>query len=307
MDFKEIDALFEGALRRLNAKANAASPYGEPPLASDHFLLRRGWDYFRERVAEMEKEWKQIASAKDDEIKALRELIRLRDERLSALEGEARDTTKIEEAFARARLAEERGFSDATRKLYDTWEEEREALLRSVEESNARLQRIRAEAEYRLKAAEKEVSDLRASLEKARVELASQADRRLSSEAELTRALAVRDEVIRSMETKLDLLRSELDRRESALKDLAEHRETLSREREELARGASRNAADLSSRDERLRFLEEKLAAAGAEMESLRAAWKREQAEWRELWDRSREMWEKARKRPDFPSEGSEK
>lgn len=307
MDFKEIDALFEGALQRLTAKANPAAAYGEPPLASDHFLLKRGWEYFRDRAAAMEAEWKQLVSAKEDEIRALREIIRLRDEKLSALEAQARDTDDVEEAFARARLAEERDFSDATRKLHDTWEEERGVLLRSVEEANARVQQVRAEAEHRLKAAHKEVAELRVSLEKARVELAAQADKRLSAEGELTRALSARDEVIRSMETKLDLMRSELDRRDLALKDVQGEAAALARERDELAQRALRDAAELGARDERLRFLEEKLAAARAEMESLRSSWSREQAEWRELWERSRDMWERARKKDDLPSGNQEK
>lgn len=307
MDFKEIDDLFEGALRRLTAKANPAAPYGEPPLASDHFLLKRGWEYFRNRAAAMEAEWKQLVSAKEDEIRSLREIIRLRDEKLSSLEAETRDTEKIEEAFARARMAEEQDFSDATRKLHDTWEEEREAILRSLEDANLRVQQVRTEAEHRLKAAQKEVTELRVSLEKARLELASQADRRLSAEGELTRALAARDEVIRSMEIKLDLMRSELDRRDLALKDVQTERGTLARERDELAQQARRDADELSSRKEQLRFLEEKLAAAKVEMEGLKTSWSREQAEWRELWDRSREMWEKVRRKESSSSEDDEK
>jgi len=303
MDFKEIDAMFEGAFQRLGAKANPAAPYGEPPLASDHFLLKRGWEYFRQRAAAMEAQWKQILGAKDDEIKALKEQLRLRDERLTSLEGDTRESDDIEQAFVRQQLAEQRQFSDDTRKLYDTWEEEREALIRSVEESTARVQRIRAEAEHRLKSAEKEVENIRVSLDKARAEIGHQADKRVVSDADSSRGLLARDEVIRSMESKIDLLRSELDRREMGLKDHSERTETLQRDLDEAARLGAAQASELGRKSERIQLLEETVAAVRREADALRASWKNEQAEWRELWDRSREMWGKKRGAPGFPSE----
>ena len=299
--------MFEGAFQRLGAKANPAAPYGEPPLASDHFLLKRGWEYFRQRAAAMEAQWKQILSAKDDEIKALRELLRLRDERLNTLEGDTRQTDQIEEAFVRRQLAEHQEFSDSTRKLYDTWEEEREALLRSVDDATARVQRIRAEAEQRLKAAENEVALLRVSLDKARSEVAAQAGKRVASDAESTRGLLARDEVVRSMESKIELLRSELDRRESTLKDYADRMDGLRVDLDLMSRKGTESAAELAKKSERISFLEESLAGARRDAETLRSSWKNEQAEWRELWDRSREMWEKKRASSASPSEESEK
>lgn len=301
MEFKELDEMFESALRRLNAKASPAAPYGEPPLASDHFLLKRSWEYFRQRAAAMEIEWKQILKAKEDEIRALRELVRLRDERLSGLEDASRDTGQIEEEFARAQLADQRGFSDASRKLHDSWEEEREALIRSAEEAAARVQRIRAEAEHRVKAGEAEIRDLRASLEKSRADLAAQAEKRLASDSDLAKALVARDEVIRSLESKVDLLRSELDRRDSALKDFGVRLDTRQKEEGDLAARLAATSAELGAKAEQIGLLEEKLSSARGEIESLRAAWGREQAEWRELWDRSREMWDR-KNRGESPS-----
>jgi chromosome segregation ATPase len=289
-DFKEIDALFESAFRRLGA--GTSSPYNEPPLASDHFLLKRSWDYFRRRAEEMEAEWKQIVAAKEEETRALQELLRQRDERLSELEQNVRESESVEEAFARAQLSEQMGFSDVTKKLHDTWEEERAALLHSVEDANARVQRIRAEAEQRLKSGEKEIASLRASLDSARGELSIQAEKRLGAEAELTRALRDRDDHIRTLESKVDLLRSELERRDATLQQIMEEQEARRRELENLQAAASKSAAELATKNERVRFLEEQLAAARRQIDDMRASWSREQAEWRELWDRSRRLWE---------------
>src|SRR3954468_14483349 len=72
MDFKEIDGMFETAARRLKAGVDPTAPYGEPPLASDHFLLRRSWEFFQKRLKTMEDQWSEIAGAKDAEITALR-------------------------------------------------------------------------------------------------------------------------------------------------------------------------------------------------------------------------------------------
>jgi chromosome segregation ATPase len=302
MDFKEIDSMFEGAIRRLNVKGGPADPYGEPPLASDHFLLKRSWEYFQRRASAMEAEWKQLLSAKEAEVKALEEIVRLRDQRLAGLEGATKDTEKIEEEFARAQLAEQRGFSDASRKLHETWEEEREALIRSVEEATARVQRIRAEAEHRVKAGQAEVAALRVSLEKARAEIQGQAEKRLASESEAAKAMNARDEMIRSLESKVELLKSELERRDSTIKDLTGRSGEEKRGTADLTSKLASVTGELAAKAERAGFLEEKLEAARRENEDLRAAWKREQAEWRELWDRSREMWERERRSGDLPS-----
>jgi chromosome segregation ATPase len=307
VDFKEIDDMFEGALKRLSAKAGPGVPYGEPPLASDHFLLKRSWEYFRQRASAMEKEWKQILAAKEDEMKALQEILRLRDEQLAGLQGATKDSERIEEEFARAQLADQREFSDAARKLHETWEEEREALLRSADEASSRVQRIRAEAEHRVKAAETEMKNLRASLDKARAEALLQTEKRLEADGEAAKALSMRDELIRSLESKVDVLRSELDRRESAVKDLTGRLEERGKDLADLTARLSAAAAESAAKSDRIALLDEKLAAAAREIEELRAGWKREQAEWRELWDRSREMWEKKGGNPDFPSERTPK
>jgi hypothetical protein len=293
MDFKNIDSLFDDAFKRIDKKTPLSSPYNEPPLASDHFLLRRSWEFFQQRANALESEWRQIMKSKEEEIAALREIVRLRDERLLELETENHDFEKLQESFARARLAEQEEFADDTRKLRLKWEEEREALIRAGEIAAANVLRIRAEAERRLEAAKNEVSMLRASLDKARAEIAAQSEKRVVSDGGAAKALEERDEVVRSLESKVDLLRAELERRELALKGLADDEAQNTRQLQELLKKNSESADQLKSKNEQIAFLNEKLEAARRECESLKAGWSREQAEWRELWDRSREMWER--------------
>lgn len=295
MDFKEIDEMFESAARRLKAGVDPTAGYGEPPLASDHYLLRRSWEFFQKRLKAVEDQWADIARAKDDEIQALKKDAAERGRRLADAEGRVSESDEIDRVLEMGRLGERREFDSEMRKLQDRWEGEREALERQVAAADLLSRRLRKEAESRLETMAAEVRELRESLEKARIEIGHQSEKRLSGESLAAETLLKRDELIRSLESKVDLLRSELDRRDMVFRQTAERLQALSHDHQRLI--AEQNAArgEVHDAEQRASALEERLKASKQENEELKAARRREQSEWRELWERAREMWDKER------------
>jgi chromosome segregation ATPase len=306
MDFKDIDAMIEAAARRLEGGVSPTAGYGEPPLASDHFLLRRSWEFFQKRIRAMEEQWEEIARAKDAEIKALLKSAEQDRARLTDLESKASEMDEIERMLEHVRLDERREFETSIRALKEKWELQRENLERQVADSELRETRIRKEAESRLAAFDREAKELRASLEKARAEIHAQSEKRMEGEGVAAESLQQRDEVIRSLESKVELLKSELDRRDVMFRQTVERLQALAHDHERTSAEAAALKGQLSDARRGHEQLEAKLSDARREIESLQAARREEQAEWRELWDRAREMWEKERRdgrRGDSPSE----
>src|SRR4051812_11553160 len=121
MDFKEIDAMFEDAARRLKGGVNPTGAYGEPPLAADHFLLRRSWEFFQKRLKAIEQHWGEIAAAKDAEIAALRKAeVEGRAEAVK-LKDRANETDEIDRTLISGRLEDQQEFAAKIRDLHETW------------------------------------------------------------------------------------------------------------------------------------------------------------------------------------------
>jgi len=297
MEFKDIDSMFDGAAKRMGDGVNPAASYGEPPLASDHYLLRRSWEFFQKRMKALEDQWEQIASAKDAEIRALMKAASDNTARLHELEERSTESNEMDRLLETMRLDEHRNHAAAVRALQEKWEMQREVLERRATDAEALAVRVRQEAESRLTALEKDARELRESLAKARGEIDLQVEKRLGGESEASESLLRRDDLIRSLESKVDLLRSELERREMMFKQTVEKLHALAHENERLS--VEKTSAVNATRDaeQRAANLDERLRVARQEADELKSARKREQAEWRELWDRAREMWEAERSR----------
>ncbi len=296
MEFKDIDSMFEDAAKRLKGGVNPTAAYGEPPLASDHFLLKRSWEFFQKRLKAMEDHWVQITSAKETAIQALLKAQKESGEEFVKMKDRANETEEIDLTLVSGRLEDQRSFAADLQSLRETFEQERESLERRITDAESLKNRIRKEAESRLSVMQAEILELRASLSKASEEIAEQAGKRLVADGTAAETVLKRDEVIKSLESKVELLKSELARREQLQRDSTDRAHALSRDHQ-LLEGDNRSAnSELNAAHERIDDLEVRLRSARMESDALRDARKQEQAEWRELWERAREMWELERK-----------
>lgn len=308
MEFKDIDSMFDDAARRLKSGVNPTAAYGEPPLAADHYLLRRSWEFFQKRIQSMEDHWSQIAAAKDAEIEALLKAGKEGRSYMADLKDRANETDEIDRTLVSGRLEEQQAFAAQIRSLRETWEGEREALERRVTDAEGLKDRIRREAESRLAAMEADLRGLRESLAGAMAEISALTDKRAQGEGVAAETMLKRDEVIRSLESKVELLKSELARRELLQRESADRFQELNRDHQRLLADQREGKAALGEMSNRVVDIEERLAHARRELEEIRTARQREQSEWRELWERAREMWELEKRNArnaDSPSENA--
>src|SRR4051812_7271647 len=111
MKFSELDKQFEQTWERLQNGKPILGVYGKDPLAEDHFLLKRSWDYFRSRVRNIEDQWRKIAEAKDAQLKAVqKENVSIR-VRMTQAEEEVVMLREIDRSLAEARKLDILNFS----------------------------------------------------------------------------------------------------------------------------------------------------------------------------------------------------
>lgn len=287
-----LDRLFDDALARAGGGQPAADPYGEGPLASDHFLLTKSWAYFKHRLESIERQYAEILQARDEQIRALQSRMG-QTERNSEEDGRKRRAVdEIEQAFLADRFADFRSFADNMRRLTESWEEERIRLEERIGTLEAERDRAKADGESKV-ARQKDAGALemerRAAAESERDRLAERIGQlekaAQSREAELLEAVAARDRAI-------DLLRAEVERRGAEVRQAGDVLETERRRSAESSVEASDLRRLVVDQERRQRAVEEELALARREVEQLRAGWEREKADWRELWGRERRLWE---------------
>ena len=293
MEFPELDRLFNETHKRLSEGKPSADPYGEGPLASDHFLLQKSWEFFRRRLHTLEEQWADMARAKEAQMQALTKQLGQAADRLKELEGKREDRDHLAEAYLRDRNRELLGFLEDEKRLRAAWDEERGRLQEQVDALEAALRaselaRARDEAE-----AKEHEEDLRNRLRLAEGGARDIVERARAAEKELLEEIARRDERIVSFENQVTVLRAEVERRAQAIGDLSAKEADLARreaESEKRIESADRRLeearVELEQRRSRIVELEKEKA-------EIRASWQREQAEWRELWERSRELWQR--------------
>src|SRR5919108_519018 len=87
--------------RPLGPLANA---YRTDPLASDHLLLRQSWEFFKRRMAAVERQWKEIVESKTEENRLLKKQLADQQERLNRLESDQLSSTEFLRAMELSRL-----------------------------------------------------------------------------------------------------------------------------------------------------------------------------------------------------------
>lgn len=302
MKSNEIDRLFDESLNRV-AKGTGplAGAYDTSPLAADHLLLKRSWEYFRHRMNTMEEQWKKILESKDAEIKALLKEIDLTKNREGELKTQNEAFRAFDLEYGRSKATDYLMFEKKIRQLRESWEAEREALHRKEEE----FETSKSSFEEKILQLKEEFAARQKGWEKEREALHSQLNTILEQQkkmqAQWASDLAAKEEETLSLNAKVDLLRPEVERRDQRIQQLHEDIRLQESQNSDLMGQLAGHMKKLREQEESYSLLSERYAILEKEKEAMRESWVREQAEWRELWDRERELWErKAHDRNDF-------
>jgi hypothetical protein len=288
MEFSELDKQFEETWERLQNRQPLTGVYGKDPLAEDHFLLKRSWDYFRQRVRTIEDQWRKIAESKDAQLIALTKEMAVARERMNEAEEAARMSRLMDRSLAEARKHDLMHFAGKKDQLRLRWDAERDALARKIEALEFQIKRMDKDAATKTQFAKKRESDLLEMIERLKREMLAAAEKERDGQKRWGDHAAEKDDQITMLDAKMDVMRNELDRRDRTIKELKEL--ILNHEKDAVALTAyiAELQKLLRDKDLNLHHEHERLQILSIEKENLRRSWESERAEWRELWDRGR-------------------
>lgn len=302
MKSNDIDRLFDESMNRVNKRSGPLSgSYDTSPLAADHLLLKRSWEYFRHRMAALEDQWKKILESKDIEIKALTKEMDLIKEREGELKTQNEAFRAFELEYGRSKANDYLLFEKRIRQLRETWEAEREAINRKEEDFAG----VKTSLEMEIVKLKDELAARQKGWERERDAMHSQLNTILEQQKKMQQQwsadVTAKEEETLSLNAKVDLLRPEIERRDQRIQQLKEDLRNQEIQKDELTRQAADLVRKNREQEEQILRLSERYSILEREKESIRESWSREQAEWRELWDRERELWErKAHEKNDF-------
>ncbi|MCG3203722.1 MAG: hypothetical protein KCHDKBKB_00394 [Elusimicrobia bacterium] len=293
-EFDEIDRQFDETMERLGPKgALNSGAYGTGPLASDHFLLKKSWDYFRFRVKAIEDQWRKMLESKEQQLRiALTDLQETRKQRAD-LEEENHLLRSLELNVKKARAEDYVGFSRKSQNLRLHWDAERDNYLKKIEALELKITRMQKNFDLRSSTAQIRESKLNESFQALKQELNTHQEREREIQKKCSEELQMKDEKIYSLDSKMEMLRGEVERRDQVIQQLQQA--FSRREQDATAMGQTITEYErlLKEKDKEMSHLSTRLQILINEKENLRAGWERERAEWRELWDRGRSLWEK--------------
>lgn len=296
MDYKHLDEQFDQTLDRLEKKSGLPKdPYGNSPLASDHFLLKKSWDYFRMRARNFESEWKELLKAKEEQTRVMADKIRFLEERVHELDDENHMLRTLDEGTKRASSNEYLNFHRKTARVNEMREEERQIFQRKIDQLEFNLEQTKKEMKRRLDEAAMRENKLREAIESQRRDAAAAAEKEHLAAKDWADQISKKDDLAATFGTKVELLRGEVERRDMILKQLQEKIAEQGREMHLQLERQAEQMRTIKDKDQELFLLKSQLEILQRERENMRASWQREQAEWRELWDRGREAWERGR------------
>jgi chromosome segregation ATPase len=122
---------------------------------------------------------------------------------------------------------------------------------------------------------------------------ALQAERERDIQKKCAEELKQKDEKIQSLDTKVELLRGEVDRRDQLIKQFELAVSGNEKDKSALTLYVAELQRALKDKDLELQNQKTRFDILTNERDALREGWERERAEWRELWDRGREVWDK--------------
>ncbi len=294
MEFTEIDRQFDEAFERINRRGlTTASPYGGTPLAADHFLLKKSWDYFRNRVKSIEDQWRKMLSAKDVQLKTVTdELKRVRQSSLE-LEDEIHMLRSLDQSIKKARTEDFVGFNRKSEMLRMRWDAERAALIKKADDLELKITRLKKDYDLRASMARVREEKLQQALEAAKKDSAINIERERDIQKKCTDELNAKDERIFSLDTKTELLRGEVERRDALLKEMKATLATRDADATAMTSYIAELQRLVKEKDIEIEQHKTRLQILSQEKDGIQAGWERERAEWRELWDRGRSLWDK--------------
>jgi chromosome segregation ATPase len=293
-EFPEINRQFDEAFERLQAKAPLINgAYGTSPLAADHFLLKKSWDYFKGRIKTIEEQWRKMLEAKDAQLRTVvGELVESRKQMVD-IEEENRMLRSLDQNVKKARTEDYITFARKNETLRYRWDAEREALQRKGDALEFQLTKSKKEFDGKLRSFKIKEQSSAESIVMLQKELAAQIERDRETQKRCSDELNLKDEKIQMLDTKVELLRGELDRRDQLVKQL---KSTIN-EQEKDVTAMTAYVAELQralrEKDTEIMHQNTRYDILNKEKENLRITYEQERAEWRELWDRGRSLWDK--------------
>jgi chromosome segregation ATPase len=300
MEFKRLDNLFNQAFQRADAeKPIALDAYKEGPHSADHFLLKKSWDYFKERIQAIEAHWGEIVKAKDDEMSVLREQLRIAREELGEADVKNQMLDKFEEEVRVTRSVDFVNFQKLSDRLKNAWEEERQSLeaqLSSLEHAlkNEKENTIKLKDEMAKRGLVQNQSQ-----DVLREENAGLHQKLVASQKALADTQAKKDDEIIQRDSRIELLKAENERLGLVMNEYSQTIDSLGTKVDALLLRIKEGDEALVDRDVRIKHLGTEIKQLQFEKESIKQAWHVEQAQWRELWDRSRQMWDESREKKE--------
>lgn len=294
MEFTEIDRQFDEAFERIQRRSPVvANAYGTAPLAADHFLLKKSWDYFRGRVKAIEDQWRKMMEAKDQQLRSTLSELQVARQRKVDLEEENNMLRSLDQNIKKARTEDFLGFSRKSENLRVHWDAEREALLLKIAALETKIPQIKKTYDLRISTAQVREDKWKEMIEVLKQEASLHEEREREVQKRCSAELVLKDEKIQSLDTKLDLTRGEVDRRERLIKELQESIAIREKDANAMTAYVAELQRTLKEKDLELGHRQVRLEIFSQEKENIRSTWERERAEWRELWDRGRSLWDK--------------
>ncbi len=296
MKYTEIDRQFDDALERARQNVPPVSgPYGSGPLAADHFLLKKSWDYFRNRVRAIEDQWRHMLDAKAAQLNATSQELQSERKMRLELEEETRMLRSLDATIKKARTEDFTGFARKSENLRMRWDAEREVLQRRIDQYELRVAQQKKDLEARKVTFAEREARLIEMIQMLKADAATHADRERDIHCKWGEEIKQKDDKLQSLETKVELLRGEIDRRDQLIKQFELSVAGFEKDKAALVQYVSELQRTLCDRDTEIQNQKTRYEILTRERDALHAGWERERAEWRELWDRGREAWDKRR------------
>lgn len=294
MEFTEIDRQFDEAFERINRRGPAvASAYGSSPLAADHFLLKKSWDFFRARVKNIEDQWRRMIEAKEQQLRASQAELQESRQRHADLQEENNLLRSLDRGIKKARAEDFVGFARKSENLRLHWDAERDAFQRKIDALEKKIEQARKTADLRVETTLAREQKLKETVEALRKEMTLHADRERDIKKKCGDEITLKDEKITSLDAKVELLRAEVDRRDQMIKQMAGAISDYEKDSVAMTSYVSELQRALKDKDLELANQKTRIEILVEENKNIQSGWERERSEWRELWDRGRSLWEK--------------
>jgi len=287
MFFKNIDQLFDSLSEKIDSKTPLSKgAYPGDPLSQDHFLLKKSWNYFKERIQSLESQFEMQMESKRQEIDALQKEMQVYKEKAADLESKNNFLSAFQESFVKARHIDFVDFQKSQERLREVWEEERGKLEQKTFSLEADLEKQKksfVDAEHTFRGREK---TLQKAIDDLKNRLFLKAQDENEKMRDLTQGMMAKEEEIRNRDLKIDLLKEELGRSHEINHKLKEEivlwekrADSLILKVEDLVRSLELE----TQKNDRLAF---KVDTLEKEEQEIRQNWQKEEAAWREMWDR---------------------